>query len=233
MDDPRAKAQEVHRRLMEVYDHPRWRNPLPPLEELISTILSQNTNDDNRDRAFARLRERFPTWEAVRDAPQEEVVQAIRSAGLANQKGPRIQSVLRQITALRGELDLDFLKTWPPQEVERWLLQFKGVGPKTAAIVMLFSLDMPVFPVDTHIHRLSQRLGLIPQGTSAEKAHPLLASLFEPEQYYPVHLNLIRHGRQICQARKPQCGRCLLQDLCAYYATLAKGDPTQARTKEG
>lgn len=185
---------------------------------MVSTILSQNTNDDNRDLAFARLRQRFPRWEQVRDAPPEQIIEAIRPAGLANQKGPRIQAILRAITAERGSLDLGFLASWPPEKVERWLLQFKGVGPKTAAIVMLFSLGQPAFPVDTHIYRLSGRLGLRSPRSSAEKAHQELAALFEPQQYYPVHLNLIHHGRQICHARKPQCHRCILRDLCLYPA---------------
>jgi endonuclease-3 len=190
------------------------------VDELISTILSQNTNDVNRDRAFASLRDAFPTWEAVRDAKPEAVIDAIKIAGLSNQKGPRIQQVLGQISAERGEINLDFLRQLPPDEVRTWLLRFKGVGPKTAAIVMLFSLDMPAFPVDTHIYRVTGRLGLRPEGVNAEKAHQFLGDLFPPETYYAVHLNLIRHGRQICLARSPACDQCVLQDLCAYSQEL-------------
>lgn len=210
-------ALEVHQRLLNAYGQPVWRVRLPPVDELISTILSQNTNDANRDRAFASLREVFPTWEAVRDARPEAVTDAIKIAGLSNQKGPRIQQVLQQITDERGEINLDFLRQLPPDEVRAWLLRFKGVGPKTAAIVMLFSLDMPAFPVDTHIFRVTGRLGLRPEGVNAEKAHGLLGELFPPETYYAAHLNLIRHGRQVCLARSPVCDRCPLQDLCAYY----------------
>ena len=212
------RALEVHQRLVEHYGFPEWRNPLPALDELVSTILSQNTNDVNRDRAFEALVARFPTWEAVRDAEPEAVVDAIRPAGLANQKGPRIQGVLEAITAQRGSLDLSFLETLKAEEVREWLLKFKGVGPKTAAIVLQFSLNKPAFPVDTHVHRLSGRIGIRPEKMSAEKAHGHLEALFPPETYYPAHLNLIRLGREICQARRPKCPACPLQDLCDYYS---------------
>jgi len=183
---------------------------------LVSTILSQNTNDTNRDRAFKALRQRFPTWEAVRDANAGEVVAAIRPAGLANQKGPRIQAVLREITAQRGALNLEFLRQWPAEQVHDWLMSFKGVGPKTTAIVLLFSLDKPAFPVDTHIYRVTGRLGLRPADMGVEQAHTYLAGLFLPETYGAAHLNLIRLGREICQARKPNCPACPVQDLCEY-----------------
>lgn len=210
-------ALEVHQRLLMAYGEPVWQNHLPPLDQLISTILSQNTNDVNRDRAFRTLRVAFPTWEQVRDAPPAEVVQAIRSAGLANQKGPRIQRVLKEITAERGNLDLEFLQRKSAPEVRDWLLRFKGVGPKTASIVMLFSLQMPSFPVDTHIYRVTGRLGLRPLNASAEKAHEILGALFPQDTYYTAHLNLIRHGRQVCHARKPDCQQCVLKELCADY----------------
>jgi endonuclease-3 len=211
------RARKVHERLLDFYGQPEWRNPLPPVDELVSTILSQNTNDVNRDRAFKSLQENFPTWEAARDAPEEQVIEAIRVAGLANQKGPRIQAVLRSITEQVGELSLEFLHNKSIEEAKQWLTQFKGVGPKTAAIVIQFSLDKPAFPVDTHIHRVTGRIGLRPEKMSAEKAHDHLASLFAPETYYAVHLNLIRLGREICQARNPICPDCPLNDLCDYY----------------
>jgi endonuclease-3 len=210
------RAQTVYRILEAVYGIPEWRNPLPPLDELVSTILSQNTNDRNRDLAYQRLRERFPTWEAVRDAPTAEVIEAIRPAGLANQKGARLQEVLRQITAERGSLDLNFLQALPADEARQWLLRFKGVGVKTAAIVLLFSLNKPAFPVDTHVHRVSGRIGLRPPQMSAEDAHEYLARVFTPEQYAAGHLNLIRLGREVCHARKPDCPRCPLRAVCAY-----------------
>jgi endonuclease-3 len=215
---PMSKMLAVHQRLMEYYGEPRWRHPLPPLDELISTILSQNTNDINRDRAFEGLKAEFESWEAVRDAPAEQVIEAIRPAGLANQKGPRIQRVLHEITLQQGSLNLDFLRELAPEDVRSWLLKFKGVGPKTAAIVMQFSLEMPAFPVDTHIHRVTGRLGIRPDGMSADKAHDYLERQLPPEAYYPAHLNIIRLGREICHARKPDCPACPLTDLCDYYS---------------
>jgi len=214
----RTKIEAVHRQLLGAYGEPRWRNPLPPLDELVSTILSQNTNDANRDRAFERLRDRLPTWEQVRDAPTQDVIEAVRTAGLANQKGPRIQKALRRITAERGVLELDFLADLPLEQARAWLLSLQGVGPKTAAIVLLFSLGRPAFPVDTHVHRISRRLGLIGERVSAAQAHPLLEALAPPEWYYALHLNVIRHGRQICRARKPRCEMCVLSDLCDFYS---------------
>ncbi len=212
------RCKDVHERLLDFYGNPEWRNPLPALDELISTILSQNTNDVNRDVAFFALKEAFPNWEIVRDAPEKAVIDAIRPAGLANQKGPRIQSVLKQITEMRGELDLEFLAEKSPQEAREWLLQFKGVGPKTAAIVLQFSLGLPGFPVDTHVHRITGRVGLRPEKMSADKAHLYFEELFPKDSFYAAHLNLIRLGREICQARKPKCEECPLNAVCDYAA---------------
>ena len=153
----------------------------------------------------------------MRDAPEDEIIETIRPAGLANQKGPRIQAVLRAITRERGQLDLSFLEAYSADEALAWLLKFKGVGPKTAAIVMQFSLGKPAFPVDTHVHRISGRLGLRPEKMNADKAHTHLAAQFAPETYYAAHLNIIRLGREICNARKPKCNLCPLTDLCDYY----------------
>jgi endonuclease-3 len=216
--DLAARALDTHKRLLDFYGYPQWRNPLPLVDELVSTILSQNTSDVNRDKGFDALKARFPTWEAVRDAPPDEVVEAILPAGLANQKGPRIQAVLGQITEERGELSLDFLKELDSQAAKEWLMKFKGVGPKTAAIVLQFSLDKPAFPVDTHVHRVTGRLGLRPETMSAEKAHGYFEALLPPDTYYAAHLNIIRLGREICFARRPNCLACPLQGLCGYYA---------------
>ena len=216
-DEQAEKACRVHQRLLEVYGTPDWRDPLPPLDELVCTILSQNTNDRNRDIAYTALRRSFPTWEQVRDAGPAEVVDAIRPAGLANQKGPRIQAALRQITAETGSLDLGFLRNLGAEEARQWLLRFKGVGPKTAAIILQFSLGIPAFPVDTHIQRVSGRIGLRPEAMTVEQAHAHLAALFPPDSYGPAHLNLIRLGREVCQARKPDCPACPLGDLCDAY----------------
>lgn len=207
---------EIHQRLLDHYGIPEWRLPLPPLDELISTILSQNTNDINRDRAFNSLKQRFPGWEEVENADPALVRDAIKIAGLANQKGPRIQQVLSQIHQERGDLDLEFLKNMSRDQARFWLLKFKGVGPKTAAIVLQFSLDKPAFPVDTHIYRVSGRLGLRPEKMPVEEAHGYLEKAFPPECYFSAHLNIIRLGREICHPAKPECGICPLFDLCKY-----------------
>ena len=226
MATQRERALEIHRRLLAEYGEPVWRTPLPALDELVSTILSQNTNDVNRDRAFEALKARFPSWESVRDADSQAVIDAIRPAGLANQKGPRIQKILHAISEERGALDLGFLKSMPPEQVRKWLLSFKGVGPKTAAIVMQFSLDMPAFPVDTHIYRLSGRLGLREAKMSADVTHSHLEDIFPRSTYYAAHLNLIHHGRQICHARNPECERCVLRELCLYDQQNSKSPST-------
>lgn len=213
----RERALAVYNCLLKAYGHPTWRDPLPPVDELVSTILSQNTNDTNRDRAFTNLRNRFPSWEAVRDASPDEVIDAIRPAGLANQKGPRIQAVLQQITRERGALDLEFLRDLSANEAKDWLLRFHGVGPKTAAIVVQFSLGKPAFPVDTHIYRVTGRIGLRPEKMSVEAAHDHLADLFPEDTYYTAHLNLIQLGRRVCHARKPLCPQCPVKDLCDAY----------------
>jgi endonuclease-3 len=212
-----SNALKIHNILLDFYGEPSWREPLPAMDELVSTILSQNTNDTNRDRAFASLITTYPTWEAVRDAPQKNVIETIRVAGLANQKGPRIQTILKEITKQRGNLNLDFLKEFSTDEALNWLLQFKGVGLKTASIVLQFSLDKPAFPVDTHIYRVTGRLGLRPLKMNADKAHKHLAEQLPPDTYYKAHLNFIRLGREICTARKPKCDQCPLRELCDYY----------------
>lgn len=209
-------ARQVQQRLLDFYGKPAWHNPLPPLDELVSTILSQNTNDQNRDRAFKALKKSFPTWEAVRDAKLEEVIAAIRTAGLGNQKGSRIQQILGQISAERGSLDLDFLKDVTLEEARQWLMKFKGVGPKTTAIVLLFSLGHPAFPVDTHIYRVTGRIGLRPEKMTVEEAHVYLERILPPETYEAVHLNLIRLGREICASRKPDCPHCPMAEICTY-----------------
>ena len=210
------RAAKIHERLLEFYGEPIWRNPLPAIDELVSTILSQNTNDVNRDRAFNALRAKFPTWEAVRDAKTRDVIDAIRPAGLANQKGPRIQQVLKSITEERGVLDLSFLGDLSVDEAKAWLTKFNGVGPKTAAIVLCFSLGKPAFPVDTHIYRVTGRIGLHPEKMTVEQVHPHLEGLLPPEAYYAAHLNIIRLGREICTARKAYCEICPIKKLCDF-----------------
>lgn len=227
----RAKYEPVAEELAAVFGYPNWRQSLPALDELVDCILSQSTTDLNRDRAFAALKARYPNWEAVMDAPTEEIVETIRPAGLANQKAPRIQNVLRRIYGERGALDIDFLETMPLNEARDWLTALDGVGPKTAAIVLCFAFNRPAFPVDTHIHRVGQRIGFLPKGISAEKAHPIMETIVPPEDHYAFHLNLIRLGREICQARRPACERCPLTAHCDYYQQMigAAGDDDQSK----
>ena len=207
---------EILDRLRAAYGKPQERPPRPALDELVLTILSQNTSDRNSEHAYDRMRERFPTWEDVRDAPETELVEALRPGGLAVQKAPRIQTVLRDL----DRLDLKWVGGLPADEAMRWLVALPGVGPKTASCVLLFSLDVPVMPVDTHIHRIALRVGLVPAGTTADAAHALLTEMTPPDRMLEAHLLLIRHGRTTCTARRPRCEECVLLDLCDYGRSL-------------
>lgn len=217
MLEHQVKLEKIRARLITAYGMPEWRQPLSPVDELVSTILSQNTNDTNRDAAFNALKSVYPDWKMVMNADPEDVIEAIRTAGLANQKGPRIQKALRDIVKhTHGNLSLDFLKDMPPDEARQWLMSVKGVGPKTAAIVLLFSMNIPAFPVDTHIYRVTGRIGLRPMNISVEKAHDYLEACISKGAYYDLHLNLIRLGREVCGARKWHCYRCPVEDLCEF-----------------
>ncbi len=216
----RTKYRKVAERLVARYGHLTWQPTLPPVDELVNTILSQSTTDWNRDLGFKRLREALPTWEAVRDAPRERVIDAIRPAGLSGQKGPRIQGALRTITEQRGTITLDFLADLPLVEAKTYLTNMHGVGPKTAAIILCFAFNRPAFPVDRHVHRVTQRLGLIGAKTTPDQAHDILEAIVPNDQYYEAHLNLIRHGRELCHASNPACEHCPLTDLCLYYRNL-------------
>jgi endonuclease III len=207
---------EIVDRLEAAYGKAVLRTRRPALDELVLTILSQNTSDRNSEHAYARMRERFPTWEDVRDAPETELVEALRPGGLAVQKAPRIQAVLRDL----DRLDLEWLGGVPADEAMRWLVALPGVGPKTASCVLLFSLDVPVMPVDTHIHRIALRVGVVPAGTTADAAHALLTEMTPPDRMLEAHLLLIRHGRTTCTARRPRCEECVLLDLCDYGRSL-------------
>lgn len=223
-----AKYAPIRAALEARYGRTAWQTWQPPLDELVSCILSQSTTDANRDRAFATLKQRFPDYAAVRDAAVEEVIDAVRGAGLANQKAPRIQAVLRRITAERGELNIDFLADLPLDEAKAWLTSLDGVGPKTAAIVLCFGFNRPAFPVDTHVHRVGQRIGFLPQGISADKAHDVMEALIPPDDYLSFHLNLIYHGRETCTARIAHCDRCPLTDWCDEYQS-GRARPDLAR----
>ena len=202
-------------RLVAAGGPPPGHRRLPAVDELVLTILSQNTSDVNRDRAYAAMRERFPTWEAVRDADPAALADALRPGGLADQKAPRIQAVLRRVSA-DGSPQLEWLGALAPADAIAWLVALPGVGVKTASCVLLFSFGAPVMPVDTHVHRVAGRLGLIPPGTSADRAHALLTAAVPPARMLEAHLLLIRHGRTVCTARRPRCGECVLLDVCPY-----------------
>lgn len=189
--------------------------PAPIVDEVIGTVLSQHTSDVNSARAFESLKGRWPSWDAVLDAPTEDIAVAIRSGGLAEIKAPRIKSILVEIKRREGRVDLRRLEELPDEEVEAYLRSLPGVGPKTAACVLTFSMRRPAFPVDTHVHRVTARLGLIPPQTSADRAHDLLTPAIPPELRYEFHVQLVRHGRTVCKAGVPRCSECVLFDLCA------------------
>ncbi len=214
----KAKYAPVAAALTEVYGELDWSRNQDGMDELISCILSQSTNDTNRDRAFARLKERFPSWDAVRFAALDDLIDAVRPAGLANQKAPRIQSALEVIFEKAGEYSIDFLNDLPLDEAKAWLVSLKGIGPKTAAIVLCFAYGRPAFPVDTHIYRVSKRIGFLPEKLSADDAHPVMEAIAPPEDYYQFHIQLIQHGRDTCHARKPVCGRCAISEACDFFA---------------
>jgi endonuclease III len=211
------KVRAVYERLVAAYGPRVLRPGRDPLDELILTILSQNTTDRNSGRAYRLLRAKFPTWEEVMSAPVAEVYEAIKPAGLGNIKAPRIQNTLREILARRGDLRLDFLEDLALEEGKRWLTSLEGIGPKTAACVLLFALGKPALPVDTHVHRVARRLGLIGPKVGADQAHTLLEAALPPETIYAFHVDMIQHGRRVCHAQRPECGSCPLNDMCDFY----------------
>jgi len=207
----RSRVRAIRDRLRELYGRPANDPHEDPVHELVLTILSQNTNDTNRDRAYALLRERFSSWAEVRDAPAEEVIEAIRPGGLAQSKGPRIQEVLRR---LDGD-DLAWLARAPRDEAIGFLTGLPGVGRKTAACVLIFSFDRPEIPVDTHVYRVGGRLGLFPTRASFEAAHDEMLRITDSGDAYELHMNLIRHGREVCRPA-PRCEACALRRMCPY-----------------
>ncbi|MGI6368583.1 MAG: endonuclease III domain-containing protein [Anaerolineae bacterium] len=215
-DSTPDRALLVHERLLAHYGRRPLKPQQAPLDELIQTILSQNTSDLNSGRAFASLREAFPSWEAVAEADVEAVAHAIRSGGLARIKAPRIQQIIRHLIQERGEPSLDWLHGLAVEEARAYLTSLPGVGPKTAACVLLFSLHMPAMPVDTHVHRVAQRLGLLGPRINAERAHTLLEGLLPQDLYYSFHLLMIEHGRTLCHAQRPRCSGCPLLDICPH-----------------
>ena len=211
----RRRVRTIRDRLREVYGIPLAKPHGHPIGELILTVLSQSTNDRNRDVAFLALRERFPTWAEVRDAPVDEIEEAIRPGGISRIKSARIKSILRRITDTCPDgLSLDWLARETVPDAQRYLTSLPGVGRKTAACVLLFALGMRDLPVDTHVSRVGTRLGLFRERAPFEELHDTMLEITPPGEELELHLNLLRHGRRTCYARRPACGNCALQRMC-------------------
>jgi endonuclease-3 len=226
---PTLHLTRVYEALIVAYGEPQNEPDYDPLGGLIGTILSQHTSDINSERAYRQLITTFSSWEEVRDAPTHRIAEAIKSGGLANIKSVRIQDVLQTLTEQQqaqggtkslAEFLYDELAKRSTDEAWQYLRKLPGVGPKTAACVLMFHLDLPALPIDTHVWRTSQRLGLIGPKVNADQAHTLFAKVTPPEWVYPLHVNLISHGRQICHAQRPECSRCPLYGECAYVGSV-------------
>ena len=204
-----------------------WRPTRDPVTELVLTLLSQNTSDTNSGRAFQQLLARYPDWDAVLASDPDELEDTIRPGGLAPTKAARMRELLAQLRERLGpEWDASILETMPIREAKEWLVSLPGIGPKTAACVLLFSLGRPALPVDTHVHRVSQRLGLIDAKVNAVKAHDALEAQMPTAKYYDFHVSIIRHGRRVCHARRPRCSDCALRDRCPSAADFAAALPS-------
>jgi endonuclease-3 len=218
-----AKALEVTRRLTTEYGEVPFSSK-DPMSMLVDILLSHRTRDEQTAAAWENLLKRFGSWEAVRDAPTQEVQDTIAKVSFPEVKAPRLQTIMRQITKERGNLNLDFLCELPVEESVVWLDRFEGVGPKTTACVLLFSCQKPLLPVDVHVHRVSGRLGLIGKKVTADNAHTLLQALLpqDARSIYNFHKALLRHGQRVCVYEHPRCNRCVLTDVCNYYKTVVK-----------
>jgi len=211
-----GRIREVQRRLRTAQGPFVPKPVLPVIDELVATVLSQHTSDTNSGRAFAQLKDRFPSWEQVASAPAGQVADAIRPGGLAGQKARSIQQILAAISEREGRIDLGRLDDLDDAAVRAYLESLPGVGPKTAACVLTFAMGRAAFPVDTHVHRVATRLGWLPAKTAADRAHRLLGPMVPADIRYDLHVALISHGRTVCQARRPRCDGCVLHDLCDY-----------------
>lgn len=233
----KAFVRRIEVMLRKQYGVPKVAPARTLLDALVETILSQNTTDTNSSRAFRALRRRFPRWSDVLAAPTSEIVTAIRSAGLANTKAPRIKSILARLQEERGKPSLKHLGDMSDTAATDYLLSLPGVGPKTAACTLLFGMGRDIFPVDTHIHRLCRRLGIVSRFASAERTQDEMAALVPKGRALSLHVNLIRHGRQVCKAQRPQCGGCVLVGMCdsvfALNVTGGRGASGQRATKVG
>lgn len=210
----RRRVRTIHRRLVRRFGILVPPRRTDPLSELILTVLSQHTSDVNADRAFRQLREQYPTWNDVANARPAGVIAAIRSGGLGNTKGPRIQAILREIREREGGYDLSWMEDAVDDDVRAYLTSLPGVGPKTASVVLAFALGRSALPVDTHVHRVTRRLGLVPDRSTAEQADRILHDLVPPALRTELHVGLITLGRELCKAGRPRCRECPLNDLC-------------------
>ena len=213
------KIVRIDKSLAQKYGGKAFKNGKDPLTELIFTVLSQNTSDVNRDRAFKSLKTKFPTWDDTANTTITELMSSIKTGGLAKTKATRILKMLRDIKKSQGKLNLGFLSNLTDEQVNDYLQDIDGVGPKTAACVLAFSLGRDVMPVDTHVRRVSERLGILPMSLSDLEAHRYFLDFRGMVSLYQLHLNLIQHGRQICRARKPICEACFLTKSCGYFSS--------------
>jgi len=214
----KAKVKKINALLEREYGIPKRERKADLLDVLVQTILSQNTNDQNRDRAYQRLKSQFPRWGDILNGKRRVVVEALRPGGLARQKAKRIVDILQWLKKREGKVSLTFLKRMGEEEIKETLGGLKGIGPKTVHCLLLFGLGREAFPVDTHILRVGKRLGFIPQEIDAEKAHSWMIPLVPQGKALSLHINLIRHGRFVCKAKSPRCGGCFLQNECIYYS---------------
>lgn len=214
--DRAARTTAVYEVLLDEYGRPTWSGPSDPFEALVRTIIAQHTSSPNKERALAQLRERFPIWDMLADAPLIEIVDALYSAGLANQKAKRLQALTRQILDERGDLDLTFLDEMPLEAARTWLSDLPGVGPLTASLVLLFACGRPALPVNTGLHRCAQRIGMIPPNVGARRAHRILQAHIDADEVYAFHVNMVRHSRKICRSSRPRCGDCVVAMYCDY-----------------
>ena len=218
-EDLKTKVRKITIDLEKQYGVPRREYSRDPLDNLIETVLSQNTNDQNRDRAYRRLKSRFPRWEDVLEGKTRSVVSAIRQGGLAEQKARRIRGILHWIKERGGRLSLFFLEKMDDEEIKKTMGGLKGIGPKTLHCLLLFGLGREAFPVDTHVLRTGKRLGFIPKRMDAEKAHQWMAPLVPKGKSLSLHLNLIRFGRSVCKAKNPLCNACFVSGRCLYFSS--------------
>jgi endonuclease-3 len=220
---------EIVQRLDDAYGTLPFRPHGDATAELILTVLSQNTSDSNSGRAFIRLLNEFDDWGAIANGSVKKIERAIQPGGLAPTKAPRIRAILREVYARQRSFDVSFLRDLPLEEAREWLTSLPGVGPKTAACVLLFALGRPALPVDTHVHRVAKRLGLVPEKSTAEQAHHLLEAMVVPDDVYAFHIHLIKHGRRTCHAQRPKCAECVLRDRCPSAALFLSKPAPHAR----